>query len=213
MQSVLEAAEYSERDMIVALLASFYILDYGFVSKVNADGTVNVTHAKLPKMLDGTELPETRTNNLEVLTLSGGGFALQWDIEAGDQVLLLGLKDYIPEVSKVTKSSKQESFIHYNRDTMKVFPLSAFNPESRVVIRIEKGTLKADTQKKIELNGNTSHLVTYEELAAALNTFVTALNSHTHGCPSGGGTSSTPTAMTLNISGAKAGKVTTKAGD
>lgn len=199
--TMIEFTGLSERDMIVGLLGNFYILDYGFVSKVNADGTVNVTHAKRQQTIEGVKLPETRTTNLEVLTLCGAGFSIQWDIEAGDQVLLLGLKDYIPQVAKVTQSTEQATFIHYSRDTMKALPLSIFNKDARVTFKVDKGTLKIDTEKTIDLNGNTSHLVTYEELDAALKL-------HTHSCPSGGGESSGPNG--LDISFAKAAKVRTK---
>ena len=209
--TMIENTAFSDRDMITRLLTSFYIIDYGFVNKVNADGSVNVTHAKKHETLEGIKLPETVTSNLEVLTLSGKGFSVQWDIQAGDQVLLLGLKDYVPQVNKVTRATDQEAFIHYTRDTMKAFPLSVFNNQAKVVVKAHGGTLSIDTEKKIELNGNTSHLVTYEELAQALNTFMTALNSHTHSF-SGTGSVGTPSTMTLDISGAKAGKVTTKAG-
>ena len=216
--TMIEFTGLSERDMIVGLLGNFYILDYGFVSKVNADGTVNVTHAKRQQTIEGVKLPETRTTNLEVLTLCGAGFSIQWDVQPGDQVLLLGLKDYIPQVAKVTQSTDQATFIHYTRDTMKALPLSIFNKDARVTFKVDKGTLQIDTEKNVELNGNTSHLVTYEELAQAINTFMTALNSHTHPISwtgsSGSGTSSAPTTpMSFDISASKAGKVTTKAGE
>ena len=216
--TMIEFTGLSERDMIVGLLGTFYILDYGFVSKVNADGTVNVTHAKRQQTIEGVKLPETRTTNLEVLTLCGAGFSIQWDVQPGDQVLLLGLKDYIPQVAKVTQSTDQATFIHYTRDTMKALPLSIFNKDARVTFKVDKGTLQIDTEKNVELNGNTSHLVTYEELAQAINTFMTALNSHTHPISwtgsSGSGTSSAPTTpMSFDISASKAGKVTTKAGE
>ncbi len=78
-RTVIEFTEFSERDLITRLVSSFFILDYGFIGKVNADGTVNVTHAKRPQTMEGVELPETRTNNLELLTLSGGGFSIKWE--------------------------------------------------------------------------------------------------------------------------------------
>ena len=214
--TMIENTAFSVRDMITGLLSSFYILDYGFVNKVNADGSVNVTHAKKHETLEGIKLPETTTNNIEVLTLSGAGFSVVWDIQPGDQVLLLGLKDYVPQVGKVTRATDQEAFIHYTRDTMKAFPLSVFNKDAKVVVQVDKGTLKVDTEKKIELNGNTSHLVTYEELNTALQDMWTLIKGHGHsvtvGQQSGTASASSTLQTTLDISGAKAGKVTTKAG-
>lgn len=218
MKTAMEYTSFSDRDLITGLLASFYILDYGFISRVNADGTINVTHAKRQVTTEDVELPETVSKNIEVLTLSGKGFSVQWDIQEGDQVLLLGLKDYIQQVAKVTKSTKQDAFIHYTRDTMKALPLSVFNNQTKVVVKAHGGTLSIDTEKKIELNGKTSHLVTYEELKQAIDTFMAALNTHTHPISwtgsSGSGTSSPPTdSMSFDISASKAGKVTTKAGE
>lgn len=194
MKTAMEYTSFSDRDLITGLLANFYILDYGFISSVNADNTINVTHAKVQVTTEDVELPETVTKNIEVLTLSGKGFSIQWDIQEGDQVLLLGLKDYIQQVAKVTKSTKQDAFIHYTRDTMKALPLSIFNNQAKVVVKAHGGTLSIDTDKDIELNGKTSHLVTYEELAAAL-----ALHTHSF---VGDGTVGTPT--NLDISSAKA---------
>ena len=82
-----QAMSLSEQDLITAILQSFFIVDYGYINKVNADKTVNVTHAAKSVMIDGTELPETTTDNVEVLTLSGAGFSIKWDYKAADKVL------------------------------------------------------------------------------------------------------------------------------
>ena len=211
-RTMIENTEFSDRDLITGLLASFYIIDYGFVNKVNADGTVNVTHAKKHETLEGIKLPETSTSGIEVLTLCGAGFSIQWDINPGDQVLLLGLKDYVPQVAKVTRATEQEAFIHYTRDTMKALPLCVFNKDAKVVVKADKGTLAIDTEKKIELNGNTSHLVTYEELNTALQNMWGLVKAHSHPATQGSTSQSTTLQVDLDISGAKAGKVTTKAG-
>ena len=210
--TMMELTRFSERDMITGLLANFYILDYGFVSLVNADGTVNVTHAKRQETIEGVKLPETRTYRLEVLTLSGAGFSVKWDIQPGDQVLLLGLKDYIPRAAEVRRSSEQEAFIHYTRDTMKAFPLSVFNGEARVKIEADKGTLKVTTVGNIELNGKSSHLVTWEELNQALQTMWTLVQNHSHPATQGSTSPSPTLEVPLDISGAKAAKVTTGPG-
>ncbi|WP_296017062.1 hypothetical protein [uncultured Treponema sp.] len=101
MTDILSAQNLSERDLITSILNSFYIVDYGYINKVNGDKTVNVTHAAKPVLTDGTELPETVTSNVEVLTVCGAGFSVQWDYKAGDKVLLLGLKSYVPEAGNV----------------------------------------------------------------------------------------------------------------
>ena len=69
----------------------------------------------------------------------------------------------------------------------------------------EQAVIKWRADGSIELNGNTKRLVTYAELNTALQTFITALNGHTHsGVSTGGGTSGPPSApASLNISAAQ----------
>ncbi len=52
----------------------------------------------------------------------------------------------------------------------------------------------------IELNGNTKTFVTHTELDTALQTFITALNLHTHPDPTSGTTGIPSTSMSLDIS-------------
>ena len=198
-----------ESDLIAGILSSFYIVDYGYVNKVNADGTVDVTHAIRTIMKNGTELSETITTGVEVLTFSGAGFALKWDITPGDRVLLLGLKDYIPKVGDVSKAEAPKAYIHYERANLKAMSLCVFNDSAKTVIQSDKGKFSV-TSNKIELNGNTKQFVTWAELNAALSSFITALNNHTHtngnqGAPTG----PVITPLSLDISAAKSKTVVT----
>lgn len=145
--TTLQATGLSEKDLITNILRSFFIVDYGYINKVNADGTVNVTHATKPVLLDGTELPETTTDNVEVLTISGAGFSIQWDYKAKDKVLLLGLKDYVPKVDDVSKAEVAKAFIHYDRATIKAIPLCVFSDDAQVKISVEDGTLSIECKK------------------------------------------------------------------
>lgn len=139
--NTVQATGLSDKDLITNILNNFFILDYGYINKVNADKTVNVTHAAKPVLLDGTELPETTTDNVEVLTISGAGFSLQWDYKANDKVLLLGLKDYVPKVDNVKKAEVPKAFIHYDRSTIKAIPLCVFSSKAKVCIKVENGKL------------------------------------------------------------------------
>lgn len=66
-----------------------------------------------------------------------------------------------------------------------------------------------DTAGNIDLNGNGRTLVTHAELDAALQTFISALNLHTHPDPVSG-TSGPPTSpMSLDITAAEASTVRT----
>lgn len=208
-ETVAKNAIYDESDLIAGILSSFYIVDYGYVNKANADGTVDVTHAIKTIMKNGTELSETITPGLEVLTLSGAGFSLKWDVKPGDRVLLLGLKDYIPKVDDVSKAEAPKAFVHYERANLKALPLCVFSDSAKTVIQSDNGKLsvKAD---KIELNGNSKQFVTWAELNSALNTFLTALNNHTHT----NGNQGSPTGpvivpLSLDISAAKSTTIVT----
>ena len=139
--SVFFGEQYTDRTLIESILASHYIVDYGFIKSVNPDKTIDVTHAKQLKTLDGQSLKATVTKNVEVLTLCGGGFSFTFDYKKGDKVLLLGLKNYVPKVKDVTSATETTDYIHYTRETLKALPLCVFNNDAKVVIKVEKGTL------------------------------------------------------------------------
>lgn len=216
--TTVQAMSLSEKDVITSIINSFYFVDYGYINQVNSDKTVNVTHANKTVMIDGTELNETITNNIEVLTVCGAGFAVSFDYKANDKVLLLGLKDYIPNVANVKKAEVPSSFVHYDRATLKALPLCVFSDEAKVKMMIEEGKLTIESEaetiinaKKIELNGNSKQFVTWAELNTALSTFVSQLNIslQTGATPSGGGkvTFATPPPSSIDISSAKSQKV------
>lgn len=177
MNSVFGAEKFNDRSLIESLVASFYILDYGYIKTVNPDKTVDVVHAKRLKAYNGKSLNPTTTKGLEVLTLAGSGFSLQIDYKAGDKVLLLGLKDYVPKTEDVTSATETTSYLHYSRETMKALPLCVFNDEAKVQIVVQNGDLDVKTKGKIKLNGDSKQLVTWSELNQVLTQFVTQLNT------------------------------------
>lgn len=174
--SVFSAEKYNDRNLIESLVASFYILDYGYIKTVNADGTVDVVHAKRLKTYKGESMKPTLTKSLEVLTIAGAGFSLQMDYKQGDKVLLLGLKDYVPDTKKVTTATETTSYLHYSRETMKALPLCVFNDDAKVTVEAKDGNLDVKTKDKIKLNGDSKQFVTWAALNEALSNFVTALN-------------------------------------
>ena len=200
----------TEKSLIESILASHYIVDYGFIKSVNPDKTIDVTHAKQLKTLDGQSLKATVTKNVEVLTLCGGGFSFTFDYKKGDKVLLLGLKDYVPKVEDVTSATETTAYLHYSRETIKAIPLCIFNGDAKATVKIENGTMKVDAQSKIELNGNSKQFVTWAELNQALTQFTTALISHTHNITSPGNPSGPAVGIpTIDISAAKTTTIVT----
>jgi len=216
--SVFLSEKFTERTLIESILVSHFIIDYGFIKKVNDNKTVDVTHAKQPKTLDGKTLPATVTTGVEVLTIAGGGFSFKFDYKKGDKVLLLGLKNFIPKVEEVTSATETTAYLHYSRETLKALPLCVFNDDAKVTVQVESGTMKVDTQDKIELNGNDKQFVTYAELNNALQELWGKIKTHTHPVSTAGSaTAQTGTAAassdlagaSLDISAAKTTTVVT----
>lgn len=174
--SAIEGLRLSDRDLIEAIIGSFYILDYGYITKVNSDKTINVNHCTRLVTRTGEVMPVTVTKNIEVLTLSGKGISINFDYAAGDKVLLLGLKNLVKNTKNANQADDAKVFYHYTRETMKAIPLCAFNGDAKVKIEAENGTLKVKSDKKIELNGNSKQFVTWAELNTALTQFITQLN-------------------------------------
>ena len=139
--SIFLAERYTDRDLIESVLQSFYIVDYGYIKNVNTDKTIDVVHAKRLKTYSGQSLPQTESKKVEVLTLSGSGFSIQFDYKKGDKVLLLGLKDFVPKAADVSTATETTTYLHYTRETMKALPLCVFNDKAKVVIKIESGKL------------------------------------------------------------------------
>ena len=139
--SIFAAERYNDRNLIESIVSSFFILDYGYIKTVNTDKTVDVIHAMRLKTYTGDSLKPTLTKGLEVLTIAGAGFSVQFDYKAGDKVLLLGLKDYVPKTKDVTSATETTSYLHYSRETMKALPLCVFNSDAKVQIKVENGKL------------------------------------------------------------------------
>lgn len=154
MNSVFLGERYDDRTLIKSIVSSFFIIDYGFIKTVNPDKTIDVTHAKQLVTLDGKVLPPTITKKVEVLSLSCKGFSVNFDYAKGDQVLLLGLKDYVEKVKNVTQSEESKSVAHYNRETLKAIPLCVFNENAKVVINIQQGNMDVACSKFTVSNAN-----------------------------------------------------------
>ena len=222
---IVKPARFTDRDLIEAIVSNFFIVDYGIVKEVNADSTINVLHAKKLKAMNGDALGEMETKNIEVLTLSGSGFSLIWDIQKGDKVLLLGLKNPVEKTGTITEPQETSSYLHYSRETLKALPLCVFSDKARVKAEVKKGKLsigaeddieficknhKINAKQKIELNGSSKQFVTWAELNAALSQFTGLLNAHIHTCAAPGSpTSPALTQMTIDISAAKTETVVT----
>ena len=139
----------SEKNLIESVLASHYIIDYGFIKKVNSDETIDVTHAKQLKTIEGESLKATVTTNVQVLTFCGGGFSFKFDYKKGDKVLLLGLKNYVEKVEDVNSATETTAYMHYSRETLKAIPMCIFNGDATVKVEVKEGSLTIETDKDV----------------------------------------------------------------
>lgn len=208
-QSVFVGTQLTDRSLIESVVAGFYILDYGFIKNVNSDGTIDVAHARQLVTTEGQTLPATITKGIEVLTIAGAGFSLQFDLKKGDKVLVLGLKNKIDKVADVESTEANNSRHHYDRSTLKAMPLCVFNDDAKVKIEIENGEMSV-TADKLKLNGDSKAFVTWDELNNSLNNLMQSLNSHTHSNGNEGSPTGAPIVpMNLDISSAKTTTVVT----
>ena len=111
-----------------------------------------------------------------------------------------------------TKKILEEGKDNTYRKVFKSGATVEVDEDGHVIIEAPDGSyIEVDaTAGTINLSGDTKSLVTHAELDTALQTFMTALNTHIHGGVSSGGASTAiPTQMSLDISGAEAAKVKT----
>lgn len=196
MSSIFLTEKLTDRSLIESIIAGHYIIDYGYIKAVNADGTIDVTHAKQLKTLDGTSLSATVTTGIEMLTIAGAGFSLKFDYKKGDKVLLVGLKDYVPKVGEVKSATETTAYMHYSRETLKALPLCVFSEESTVKVVVESGTFSITTDQNIELNGTdygglckTPELVKQlSYLTTRVDTIINALQNSPTAAQDGGAT-------------------------
>lgn len=164
--TVFENFNLTERSLIESIISSFFIIDYGFIKNVNPDKTIDVTHAKQLKNYNGVSLPATVTTGIEVLTLCGAGFSINFDYKKGDKVLLLGLKDFIKRVEDVTSATETTAYMHYSRETIKAIPLCVFSDEAKVTIAIEEGDMAIKTEGKVTIECQKDVEITAENVTA-----------------------------------------------
>lgn len=154
--NVAEGMRFTDRSLIDAVIDSYYIIDYGFVDKVNDDNTVDVVHAVKPQTASGESLPEVKTQKVEVLTLSCKEWAVSFKPNKGDKVLLLALKNYVKATENVSTAEESKCYLHYARETMKALPLAAFSDESKIRLTMDGGTLTAECDEDFKVESQNS---------------------------------------------------------
>ena len=196
----IEALGMTQRDLIKSVIAEAFFADFGTVKAVypsaTSPQTVDVSHSVQPKSF-GDQLDTTVTMGVELLFPGGGSeLSLEWDVNVGDPVLLVGLRDYVKAASPAPAPTDIPT--HYTQETLKAIPLGPFSGSAAFMIKVTGGVL--------QLAGSTYALALYENLNTALQTFLTALKAAVAaGCQ--GGSGGTIAGVTLDISSAKSTKV------
>jgi hypothetical protein len=163
-------------DPIADYVDNLFIVDYGIVRGVNIDGTIDVAHAKRLTLKTGEYLPESITEQIEVLWPSVGDFSFRASLNVGDKVLLLGLKNYLRTVD-IDDTSDQDLYYAYSRETLKALPYCVFNSSASVVVEVVDSDLAIDTNAgKVSLKNTARNLkLLIDEFIDDLTTMSAAL--------------------------------------
>jgi hypothetical protein len=153
-KQMIKGLSLTEREVTDSIIASNFIIDYGFISSVSADKKlVDVKHIVKPTTGEDEVLQETLTKNVELLFPCSSNFQLIWDVEVGDGVILLGMKDYVEKIADKKQPEAANFFLHYKQETLKAIPFG-FNDSPKTKITIKKTEVTIESQNKLQLKSN-----------------------------------------------------------
>lgn len=173
---------FSDREVVQAIINQCFIVDYGIVKAVNSDKTVDVLHCVKNVLINGLELPEIITRNVEVLWPSGSGLTISGVLASGDGVLLLGLRGVVPSTEGLASAQIPPAFHHYSQETLKAIPFSFPRADSNSEITQTSEGLLLKSAGKVTLdtiNGSLFGQVAdiCDELSESLTQLITALTA------------------------------------
>ncbi len=183
--SQLQGSQFDFNMLINSIVNAKYICDYGVVISVNSNKTVNVTHAVIGELIDGTRLQPTQTNNIEVIFPSSASFGMNWTISVGDKVLLIGLQNTMSVQDPFPINPID--FIHYGQNQLKAIPLGI--PLTPPAVQINEVSGKIQIKNAIQSMYNL-----FNDINQALNVFS---NATSQAAISAGGASSVSLAAAL----------------
>ena len=204
--------------LLKQITTGYMFVNIGTIKKVHNENYIDVALYWTDNMGNEIVIPDVRllkigTNKVKIFITP----------EEGDNVLLVCPRDFIEKLQFERKAEDinfaQNAYSTENMCAILIKDESDDNVKTTVNIDAN-GNISVTTEgdanisaNNIVLNGGeqNSHLVRYEELEEAVNTFMTALNAHTHtGVETGSGTSGAPTTMQFDISEAKVPTVLTE---
>lgn len=148
--------------------------------------------------------------NVPVLFPSSGDFSMLWPLKKGDGCLIIfsefGIGNYLNGLDEITESDDISRFSM--TDAICIPGLWSFKtaPQTNAAADefhlVYKGKTIAINDSAVNINGSSKAFVTHAELNSALQSFMTALNLHTHPTAASGPPSPPTAPMSLNISAA-----------
>lgn len=126
------------RSFVDGIISSYTFLDYGIVTSCDGE-TVDVTLASYP-LQRYAESSERKILGVRLLYPTSKSFSIRWKVDAGDRVLLLGLRSYVKDL-KATKPIEGNA-LHYDIETLVAYPITSADEEAEVVMNLESGKLE-----------------------------------------------------------------------
>jgi len=173
-------------------------------ASVNID--INIT------LEDGTILESPIITNVPVVFQSSSGVSITFPLKRGDGVLLIfsqnSLERWCNTAGEVAETDPRKFAISDGIAIPGLFDFKTVTEGSAEGLKInsdESINLESTNDTEIDaaniyLNGSSKPFVTHAELDAALQTFITALNLHTHPTAPTGPVSPPTVPMSINIS-------------
>lgn len=195
MDALTKAMSKSPTDLMKDVIKSYTMVDYGIIQ--GTDGlTVDID------LVHKRHGYTVRLTQVELLTLGSAALSIKVAPSVGDIVLLLGSRQAIESLADITEVLEAGSHISYDLECLKAIQLAPAK-DSKVVIEVSAEGVVNIQAEAINIMGDTKTFVTHSELNTALQTFMNALNLHTHPTAASGPPSPPMVTMTLDISAAK----------
>jgi hypothetical protein len=212
LAQIVEQAFWSMMDDVYTAFPGIIQSDYNYKTKtVSVQPTIKVPigdgMAALPKI-----------NRVQVIFPGTKRSVIQFPLKKGDGCLVIcstiALDDWINSSGDLVFPGDTRKFAATDAFCIPgLFPMKGpgkIGTGSGFEILHESAKIQLTDDGKIKINGDSKQLVTYAELASALNTFLQSLNSHTHSNGNNGSPTGAPiVSMSLDISESKTTSVLT----
>lgn len=113
----------TEQQKIKSIINLMFFADYGIVTKVTGNTSVDVQHAIQSVTIKNQILDPLITKDVELMFLNMSGISFSGTVSEGDTVLLVGLRNVL-DSTNISAPKAPNEFWHYSQQTVKAIPLS-----------------------------------------------------------------------------------------